>query len=107
MGTYIRLGTGAKFAEGLRIKQLSRESYSLFLVHFPMCMLANAIYARLADNMSELWGWIFMGLAWWASMTSAKYFYLWVDQRSEQILQRLTALPKAVSWHHWRFWADV
>ncbi len=53
-------------------------SYALFLVHFPVLMLANALYARMnASGPGALWGAV---LAYWlASMTLAWAFERWVE----------------------------
>ncbi|WP_026259415.1 acyltransferase family protein [Uliginosibacterium gangwonense] len=107
MGGHVRTGMFATMLKWGRLKQLSRESYSLFLVHFPICMLANAVYAQVAQSLSVSWAWLFMGAAWWASMSVARYFHVRVDQRAELILQRVLASLRSASAMHWRFWANI
>jgi peptidoglycan/LPS O-acetylase OafA/YrhL len=52
------------------IGYLGRTSYSLFLVHFPVCLLVNALFSRFAqdDPWLNLAGLI---VAWLASMAAA------------------------------------
>ena len=58
---------------------LGRISYSLFLVHFPICLLANALFVRL--GLSAPGGALaFMALAWGASIAVATLFYRWVEK---------------------------
>ena len=54
---------------------LGRISYSLFLVHFPVCLLANALFVRLCLNAPGA-ALAFMALAWAASIAIAALFYL-------------------------------
>lgn len=107
MGWHTRTGLLATVLEWSGLRQLSRESYSLFLVHFPICMVVNAIYAQFAQGLSAQWAWLFMGAAWWGSMVVAKHFHVQVDQRSEWILQRALTFLRSASAMHWRFWANI
>jgi peptidoglycan/LPS O-acetylase OafA/YrhL len=58
---------------------LGRGSYALFLVHFPVLLLANALYARLgaASAAGALW-WLALGLM--ASLLLARLFERWVER---------------------------
>ncbi|MEK9803365.1 MAG: acyltransferase, partial [Curvibacter sp.] len=63
---------------------LGRSSYALFLVHFPVLMLANALYARLGLH-GPLAGVLVLLLGWAASMVLAA----WFERRVETPLARL------------------
>ncbi|MCU0775185.1 MAG: acyltransferase family protein [Ideonella sp.] len=57
---------------------LGRISYSVFLVHFPVCLVVNAAFDRfVADHP----GWQGAGvlLAWAASVAAGALFYRWVE----------------------------
>ncbi len=57
---------------------LGRTSYSLFLVHFPVCLLVNALFSRLARNDP----WLNLAglfVAWLASVAAAALFYRFVE----------------------------
>ena len=58
---------------------LGRISYSLFLVHFPICLLANALFVRLGLSAPGP-ALAFMALAWGASIAVATLFYRWVEK---------------------------
>lgn len=76
-----RLFAGAREAAGrwrLLVAWLGRISYSVFLVHFPVCLVVNAAFDRfVADHP----GWQGAGvlLAWAASVTAGALFYRWVE----------------------------
>jgi peptidoglycan/LPS O-acetylase OafA/YrhL len=57
---------------------LGRISYSVFLIHFPVCLLANALFARLGfeDPAAAAVG---MLLAWGASIAAGALFYRFVE----------------------------
>jgi peptidoglycan/LPS O-acetylase OafA/YrhL len=67
---------------------LGQISYSLFLVHFPVLLLANGLYAKLGLD-STLSAMIGLVLAWTASLITATLFYRWVE--SPAASQRITA----------------
>jgi peptidoglycan/LPS O-acetylase OafA/YrhL len=57
----------------LPLHALGRTSYALFLVHFPVLMLANALYARLGLD-GPLAGMLMLLLGWAGSMALAFVF---------------------------------
>jgi peptidoglycan/LPS O-acetylase OafA/YrhL len=59
---------------------LGRTSYALFLVHFPVCLLVNALIFRLAPD-SALLNLFGLLLAWGASNAAALLFYRHVEVR--------------------------
>jgi peptidoglycan/LPS O-acetylase OafA/YrhL len=64
---------------------LGRISYSVFLVHFPVCMLINAAVFRFfrADPFANLVG---LFVAWGASIASGWVFYHLVERRSDRLM---------------------
>ena len=58
---------------------LGRISYSLFLVHFPVCLLANALFVHLGLSAPGA-ALAFVMLAWAASIAVAMLFYRWVEK---------------------------
>ena len=57
---------------------LGRISYSVFLVHFPVCLVANALFVRFFPATP---GWQGLGLAcaWLASLLAGAAFFRWVE----------------------------
>lgn len=66
---------------------LGQISYSLFLVHFPVLLLANGLYAQLEGSSpaSAILG-LILALA--ASIVAANYFYRWIE--SPEASRRIT-----------------
>lgn len=58
---------------------LGRISYSVFLVHFPVCLLVNALFVRF---MPETTGWQGLGMlaAWAASVAAGAAFFRFVER---------------------------
>lgn len=60
------------------VAYLGTQSYSLFLVHFPICLLVNALFADY--ELSSGWaGVAAMLMAWGLSNLAALPFYRWVE----------------------------
>jgi peptidoglycan/LPS O-acetylase OafA/YrhL len=70
------------------IAWLGRISYSVFLVHFPVCLVINALFSRFAssDPLLNLTG---MFIAWAASIAAGALFYHLVENRTRLLLQRI------------------
>lgn len=68
---------------------LGQISYSVFLVHFPVLLLANTLYAQ-TDYDSSLSTLVCLGLSVAASVAAATLFYRWVE--SPAASARITAL---------------
>ncbi|MBS1161370.1 MAG: Acyltransferase 3 [Proteobacteria bacterium] len=66
---------------------LGQISYSVFLVHFPVLLIANALYTRFAPASTGA-ALLSLGLAWAASILAATLFYRWIE--SPAASQRLT-----------------
>ena len=75
-------------------------SYSIFLVHFPVLLLANGLYARFEFE-SPLSGMLGLILAVSASIVAATLFYRWIE--SPAASQRIAAALGTLSASLWQF----
>ena len=57
---------------------LGKNSYSIFLVHFPVCLVINAAFARFVPAQPELQAFGTV-LAWGASLAAGAAFFRWVE----------------------------
>lgn len=57
---------------------LARISYSVFLIHFPVCLLVNAGFTRFAPA-EPLWQGLGMLTAWAVSLLAGDLFFRWVE----------------------------
>ncbi len=75
---------------------LGRIAYSVFLVHFPVCMVANAAWVRFAPHgaASAAAGLL---LAWAGSVAVGALFYRLVEARVDVLVTRLGAWRGALS----------
>lgn len=64
--------------------RLGTISYSLFLVHFPVLLLANAAFVEF-DFDGPLDGAVGMAIAWAASIVAAIAFHRWVEQPATRL----------------------
>jgi peptidoglycan/LPS O-acetylase OafA/YrhL len=71
--------SGASLGNQL-ITRLGRMSYALFLVHFPVCLIINAAFHRLAPHDPHLNA-LGVLVAWVASNLAAMLFYHQVERR--------------------------
>jgi peptidoglycan/LPS O-acetylase OafA/YrhL len=72
------------------INGLGQISYSVFLIHFPVCLLVNAAFARFVEADPLLQG-LGMLLAWGASLAAGKLFHHWVELPLGRVVQFATA----------------
>ncbi len=72
------------------IDYLARISYSLFLIHFPLCLIINAVLSEVAAD-QPWWALGGMVFAWAVSCLAAVAFYHGVEKAA---LWRVTALPR-------------
>ena len=74
------------------IAYLGQISYSVFLVHFPICLLINGIFARLAaaDPWVNLTG---MFIAWLGSISAGALFYRFVENPAQRGFWRMHSQP--------------
>jgi peptidoglycan/LPS O-acetylase OafA/YrhL len=65
---------------------LGTISYALFLVHFSVVMLANAVFGwlKLSDSLT---GFVFMILSWLASLILADFFYCRIEKPVISVLK--------------------
>lgn len=73
---------------------LARISYSVFLIHFPVCLLVNASFTRFAPA-EPLWQGLGMLAAWGASLLAGDIFYRWVETPLADL--RLAALAHTIT----------
>lgn len=66
---------------------LSRTSYALFLIHFPVCLLVTAVVHHLAAG-DPRWNVLGLLVAWFASNAAAFLFYRLVEARLAPRLSR-------------------
>lgn len=74
LGIASRTGVLYRFPSSATIGFLGRISYSVFLVHFPVCLVVNAIFNYYAPG-SPLFGAMGMLVAWGASVAAGALFH--------------------------------
>ena len=60
------------------VHALGRISYGVFLIHFPVCLLVNAVFVRYAPLEAE-WQALGMLCAWGASLAAGAAFHRWIE----------------------------
>ncbi|HET7776350.1 MAG TPA: acyltransferase [Azospira sp.] len=70
---------------------LSRVSYSVFLVHFPICLLVNGAFDRFVPA-EPLWNLFGMVLAWTTSIAAGTVFHFYVETREWRLPNLLYSL---------------
>jgi len=73
-----RVRAEASGAAWSALNALARSSYSVFLVHFPVCLVVNAAFTRFAPLEPE-WQACGVLLAWGASVGAGAAFHRWVE----------------------------
>ncbi len=88
-----RLGTYASSGWAV-VNYLGKISYSIFLVHFPVCLVVNAAFTRFVPDDAWLQG---TGVlyAWVASVAAGAVFFHWVEMPLSRMFAAL-ARPAAV-----------
>jgi peptidoglycan/LPS O-acetylase OafA/YrhL len=83
LGLAAKRPSGASAVQG-PVARLGASSYALFLVHFPVCLLVNAVFARLglSDPFSGVVG---MLVAWAASLWAGGLFHRWIELPSARL----------------------
>ncbi|MBS1131124.1 MAG: Acyltransferase 3 [Proteobacteria bacterium] len=87
-----RTGLLAQWPNAKPLAFLGQISYSIFLVHFPVLLIANSLYARFNLD-STLSAMIALVLAWATSIAAATLFYRWIE--SPEASRRITS---ALGW---------
>lgn len=70
---------------------LGRASYSIFLVHFPLCMIINALFAHYFPYQPDINA-LGLVLAFCISIAGGLLFYRWVESRASDHRARLPIL---------------
>lgn len=76
------------------VNSLAKISFSVFLVHFPVCLLVNAAFTRFVPEQPYAQS-LGMGFAWIASLIAGAVFFRWVETPLGQMLA-LSAQPMPV-----------
>jgi peptidoglycan/LPS O-acetylase OafA/YrhL len=71
----LRVQAGAGWAVA---NWLGKNSYSIFLVHFPVCLVVNAAFTRFVPADAE-WQAVGTVLAWASSLVGGAAFFRWVE----------------------------
>jgi peptidoglycan/LPS O-acetylase OafA/YrhL len=89
-----RLSTYASSGWGV-INYLGRISYSIFLVHFPVCLVVNAAFTRFVPEDAWLQG---AGVlcAWVASVAAGAVFFRWVEAPLSRLLLTRRVRPGTI-----------
>jgi peptidoglycan/LPS O-acetylase OafA/YrhL len=67
------------------VNYLGKISYSIFLVHFPVCLIVNAAFTRFVPNDAYLQG-VGVLYAWAASVAAGAVFFHWVEAPLSRLL---------------------
>ena len=73
-----RVKTTSKGRIWSAVNGLAQVSYSVFLIHFPVCLLVNALFTRFVPAEPE-WQGLGMLIAWGTSVAAGAAFYRWVE----------------------------
>jgi peptidoglycan/LPS O-acetylase OafA/YrhL len=71
------------------INRLAQISYSVFLIHFPVCLVMNAAFAHFVPPEPHYQA-LGMLVAWMSSLMAGALFYRWVEVPLGRILHALT-----------------
>jgi peptidoglycan/LPS O-acetylase OafA/YrhL len=82
------------WANSPAIAFLGRISYSLFLIHYPVCMLVGAVVARLWPASPTMNG-FGMLIAWLTSIAAATLLYRWTELPARSTRPEVTLATKA------------
>lgn len=67
---------------------MGKISYSVFLIHFPVCLLVNAAFTRFAPA-EPAWQLLGMLVAWAASLMAGAAFHRWVETPLSRMINAL------------------
>jgi peptidoglycan/LPS O-acetylase OafA/YrhL len=95
LGVARRTGVLYRWPTGTTIGFLGRISYSVFLVHFPVCLVVNAVFNHMAPG-SPLVGATGMLVAWMGSIAAGALFHRFVETPVGECF-RSPALHRAAS----------
>jgi peptidoglycan/LPS O-acetylase OafA/YrhL len=71
------------------VNRLAAISFSVFLVHFPVCLVVNAAFSRFVSDQphEQAFG---MAIAWLTSLAAGTVFYRWVETPLGRMLTGFT-----------------
>ena len=84
----------------MRVQGFARHAYALFLIHFPICLLVNALYEHRAESpapMLDALAPLALVAAWLLSNAAAVPFHRWIEAPLLRWRPRATALPQGVA----------
>ncbi|MTV39309.1 acyltransferase family protein [Duganella radicis] len=84
-----RVKTAAEGRAWTLIHGLGKISYSVFLIHFPVCLLVNAAFIHFVPPEPELQA-FGMLVAWGFSLGAGALFHRWVEEPLGRLMQALT-----------------
>lgn len=70
--------SGTRLRAASLLKSAANSSYSVFLVHFPICLVMNAAFVRFIDLQPGMQA-IGVSVAWAISMLAGTFFHRWVE----------------------------
>jgi peptidoglycan/LPS O-acetylase OafA/YrhL len=68
---------------------MGKISYSVFLIHFPVCLLVNAAFTRFVEPEPELQA-FGMLVAWGFSLAAGAAFHRWVEEPLGRLMHAIT-----------------
>ncbi|UXH78707.1 acyltransferase family protein [Roseateles amylovorans] len=83
-----------------RLQGLARHAYALFLVHFPVCLLVNALYEHRAESpapMLDVLAPLALIAAWGLSNVAAVPFYRWIEAPLMRWRPAAAVLPRGAA----------
>lgn len=76
------------------LQYISKISYSLYLIHFPVChLLTSAGWRLFGDDPTTVQAMAIMAISYATSIFAAHWMYLWVEEPSNRISAMLKKLP--------------
>ncbi len=83
----------ARWPDARPVAFLSRISYSVFLVHFPVYLLVSAAFAH-SGSQEPLHAMLALAAGWCASLAAGVAFHRWIEQRAGLAWPRLELRPR-------------
>ncbi|SHN44155.1 Peptidoglycan/LPS O-acetylase OafA/YrhL, contains acyltransferase and SGNH-hydrolase domains [Duganella sacchari] len=71
------------------VHHMGKISYSVFLIHFPVCLLVNAAFTHFAP-VEPAWQGLGMLTAWASSLLAGEAFHRWVEEPLGRLIQHVT-----------------
>jgi peptidoglycan/LPS O-acetylase OafA/YrhL len=78
------------------VNRLALISYSVFLIHFPVCLLINAVFTRFVPPEPALQA-LGMLVAWGASLAAGAAFHRWVEMPLGRMVQGASPVARPLS----------